>query len=350
MSKFASFHSGTTKEGVHSMEQNLRETLSFYYNIQLQSVEDYGKVRKIIAREGIFALKETHLTLGQADELTHALLRLYKIGFTNIVPIVTTKFGECVLFIGEKTYYLMPWIEEVTYAEEESKEEKIATQLGIIHRLTVKTEPVIEEETDYFVQQLQRQWEACQLNLIRYTDEFEQKTYISPFELTFLTSAYLLDRMAELAQQFLQKWYDLCLEKKKFRTVLCHGKMDRTHALFSSVSKPLLINFERVCVSTPARDLAYFYKNSIPYTYWTSDEMERWLFRYERHLPLLEDEKFLLCAFLNIPEKIDAIVGKYVQEKEIASEIASVQLLKKELLTMRQVRQFTEQLIEMEQT
>jgi spore coat protein YsxE len=321
------------------------DSILFYYDLYPQSIEDCGKIKKVTTSRGVFALKETTITRHQADEFIHALRKLTKLGFTQAVPILPTKFGEYTLSTGTHTYYLMPWIEANEYTSRDSQEQKLASQLGTIHRLTVKTQPFLKENVDESYQQLLRRWEMRRLTLNRFADEAERKTYMSPFELTFLTHAYMLDQMAEAAKNHLEKWYELCLDKEKYRTVLCHGRVNRSHAFFTHDNEPLLLNFERACIDTPARDIASFCRYSFRHAYWIEEEVLKWFMNYERHLPLLEEEKHLICSYLNFPEPIAFAVDAYISSKGTLREFEHVQRLEKRLTSMRRVQRLTQKLI-----
>ncbi|ARK31614.1 spore coat protein YsxE [Halalkalibacter krulwichiae] len=323
------------------------DSVLFYYDLYPQAIEDFGKVKKVTTNHGTFALKETTMTPAQADGFIHALRKLTKLGYTHAVPVYPTKYGEYTLFNGTHTYYLMPWMEPLEYTARESQEQKLASQLGIIHRLTVKTQPFVKENVDESYQQLLRRWEMRRLELNRFADEAERKTYMSPFELTFLTHAHMLDQMAEAAKGHLQKWYETCLEKEKYRTVLCHGRMNRSHAFFNRENEPYLINFERSSIDTPSRDIASFCRYSFRHAFWVEEEILQWFYQYERHLPLLEEEKHLLCAYLNFPEPIAFAVDAYLANKG-QREFEHVQRLEKRLTSMRRVQRLTQKLIVIE--
>ncbi|MET3507131.1 spore coat protein YsxE [Halalkalibacter oceani] len=330
-------------------EPALYASVLFYYDLYPQQVEDLGKIKRISTNRGEFALKETTMSTHQADEFIHALRKLTKLGYKQAVPILPTKYGEYTVATGSHTYYLMPWFETIEYTARESREEKLADQLGVIHRLTVKTEAFQKEQVEQSVQQLVQRWEMRRLELQRFADQAENKTYMSPFELTFLTHAFMLDQMAEAATEHLQKWYELCLEKEKYRTVLCHGRLQRSHALFSPDNEALLLNFERASIDTPARDLASFCRYSFPNAYWSEEEVQRWFIRYEHHLPLLDEEKHLTCAYLNFPEPVAYSVEAYVSNRSSMSEFEHVRRLEKRLTAMRKVQRLTQKLIVIEQ-
>ncbi|WP_332629253.1 spore coat protein YsxE [Halalkalibacter flavus] len=325
--------------------QSPYDSVLFYYDLYPQSVEDFGKIKKVTTNHGVYALKETTMGKQQADGFIHALRKLTKLGYKKAIPILPTKYGEYTISTGTHTYYLMPWMETNEYTAKESQEQKLASQLGIIHRLTVKTQPFVKENVEEAYQQLLHRWEMRQLELKRFADQAEQKTYMSPFELTFITHAFMLDQMAEAAKGHLKKWYDKCLEKEKYRTVLCHGRVNRSHSFFSPENEPLLLNFERAGIDTPSRDLASFCRYSFKYAYWVEEEVLQWFMNYERHLPLLEEEKHLICAYLNFPEPIAFAVDSYVASKGSMREFEHVQRLEKRLTSMRRVQRLTQKLI-----
>jgi spore coat protein YsxE len=330
---------------MNSEKEQLYRSLLFHYDLYPEQIEEYGKIKKVSTSRGDFALKETTMSRVEADEFIQVMRRLGKLGYKQAVPILPTKYGEYSITTHAHSYYVMPWIEPVDYLELESQEEKMASQLGVIHRLTVKVQPFQKEQVEQSFQQLLIQWERTQLELTRFADQAERKTYMSPFELTFLTHAHMLDQMAEAAKTHLKAWYDSCIEKEKYRSVLCHGRLSRKHALFNAEQEPLLLNFERAGLDTPARDLATFCRLSFPYAYWSEEEVLRWFMRYEHHLPLLDEEKQLICGYLNFPDPIAYAVDSYVNKRKSLSELQHVQRLEKRLMAMRKVQRLTQKLI-----
>ncbi|WP_088103721.1 spore coat protein YsxE [Halalkalibacter urbisdiaboli] len=328
--------------------EQLYRSLLFYYDLYLERVEDYGKIKKVSTNRGEYALKESTMSPVQADEFIQALRKLTKMGYKQAVPILPTKYGEYTITTQSHTYYLMPWVEQFDYLGRESQEEKLANQLGIIHRMTVNVQPFSKDQVEQSYQQLLLQWERKQLELNRFADQAERKTYMSPFELTFLTHSHMLQQMAESAKNHLQAWYNTCVDKEKYRSVLCHGKLSRKHAVFTGEHEPLILNFERACLDTPARDIASFCRLSFPYAYWSEEEVLRWFMRYESHLPLLNEEKQLLCGYLNFPDPVVFAVESYVNNRKTMSELQHVQRLEKRLMTLRRVQRLTQKLIAQE--
>ncbi|TSB46254.1 spore coat protein YsxE [Alkalicoccobacillus porphyridii] len=328
--------------GHHSLESVL-----FHYDLIPDQIEEVGngKVLKLTTPRGIFALKQTQIAHNQVDELIHAMHRLVKLGYKQAVPILPTKYGEYIVTMGKTSYYLMPWIQSPEYTARESREEKLIDQMGVIHRITVKTQELSLEQLEQSYRQLLTKWESKQLELIHFADQAEQKIYMSPFELTYLTHIHSLDQMAEAAKMYLNEWYEAAKEKGKYRSVLNHGRLSRSHALFTADNEPFLINFERVSLDTPARDLATFCRQSFPHAQWSEDEVVKWFSRYEHHLPLLDEEKQLLSSYLIFPEPIVFAVDFYRKKENQWSELAHVQRLEKRILSMRKAQRLTGRLL-----
>ncbi len=162
--------------------------LMYYYDLQPTAVEKQGKLFRVETDRGVFALKESAMDRVRADEFVHAMRKLAKLQFKQFVPIIPTKFGEYTLFVGEKSYYLMPWIEPSHYSSRTSIEEVLSDYMGIIHRLTVKTQPASKEKLDESCERLLSRWEMHSLELSRFADQAELSTYLSPFELTFFNT------------------------------------------------------------------------------------------------------------------------------------------------------------------
>ncbi|GAF13378.1 CotS-related protein [Bacillus sp. JCM 19046] len=322
------------------------EALMYYYDLQPTAAEKQGKLFRVETDRGVFALKESAMDRVRADEFVHAMRKLAKLQFKQFVPIIPTKFGEYTLFVGEKSYYLMPWIEPSHYSSRTSIEEVLSDYMGIIHRLTVKTQPASKEKLDESCERLLSRWEMHSLELSRFADQAELSTYLSPFELTFLTHYRMYEQLANQATEYLESWYKETLEKGSYRSVLSHGQLSRKHAL-TTEKEVFITNFEQASLDTPARDIASFCRRSFPYTLWNEDEVLRWFARYEQHLPLLKTERYLISAYLVFPEPIYYAVMDY---RNGGSEFEHVQKLEKRIIAMRKVQRLIAKIAPQEET
>ncbi len=312
----------------------------FQYDLYPEKIEQFGKVKKIVSPRGTFALKETTMTQDQANWFCHCVQRIQKLNFKQIVPLVATKYGDLTLTRGNKTYYVQPWFEEDFQYPEEKKEKILFKQMGKLHGLTVKHQEFSKETIETSAQDLISRWEKRRLDMEYFAEEAERKTYMSPFELTFLTHYSRLDMLANTATKLLREWQDQCLEKKSFRAVLCHGKLDRSHIFYHPNGYGYLFNFEKAVLDTPARDLAISFRKSFQYTLWNEDQGAEWLETYQQFLLLEEEEKKLFASYLIYPEPIFHCLDLYRNRDGSITELQYVQLLEKRIITMTRVNHF----------
>lgn len=327
-----------TKEGGNLMSRNQYETILFYYDIYPMKIEDYGKIKKIDAYGTSFALKETELLDTDIDRFIHSIRKLERKGYQGHVPIIPTKYGEYVVRIGPKVYYLMPWVENRPISRDITIEELMSDQLGIIHRLTIESVPLTPQYREKAYLSLLKRWEERQKIIEQFADIAEGNTYMSPFQLTFFTNYYYLKSLIEEAKKHLERWYEICEKKETTRRVLCHSRLSRQHVLLGEQNQPYLINFEKSTFDTPARDLALFFRHAFRYNLWDEEALGRWIAAYMRHNELLEEEKELLLAYLFFPEPVVAIVASYMNDPNRFTEIEYVQRFERRMMVMRKVQ------------
>lgn len=316
------------------MERHIEERIAHDYRLKIDKVERNKKVMKLTTNRGEYALKETILQDKEDERFIHMLRRLERIGYHKLVPILPNKYGEYTLNLGDKIYYLMPWIEDERYEGRETKEEKIISEMGVIHRLTVQKDPFKKELFEKSTKQLLKRWDMKRLEIERFADEAERKVYPSPFELTFLTNAHFFITSCEQAQEHIEKWHDACIEAETFRTVLCHGHLSRQHVHFTREGKPIIFNFERAHYDTPSRDLALFCRSAFHYSLWDDEEMLRWFAIYDYHLPLYDEELQLMFAYLSFPEPIYSAMQQYKRKPQKSSELEHVARLERRVLML----------------
>ena len=318
----------------------------YHYDLFPNKIEDFGKVKKIYTNRGEFALKQSNMNREQAEWLVHVARRLMKLGYRNCVPLLPTKYGEYTLTTNNETFYLMPWIYESEDTREEILERALVKQMGTIHRLTVKAQPYSKETINESYSSLQKRWDLRRLDLEKFAVQAEKKTYMSPYELTFLSHYHHLSTMMDDANDYLKNWYDATMEKEKYRSVLCHGRLSRRHVLLHESGELLLFNFERSTLDCPARDLATFYRHSFPHALWDDEEILNWYAIYEKELSLYSEEKQLLCGYLNYPEAIIHSVYSYIKKPAHLTELQHVKRLEKRLIAMRKASRFTKKIID----
>ncbi|MDR7073667.1 spore coat protein YsxE [Fictibacillus barbaricus] len=323
-----------------------RETLNygpvlFHYDLFPEKLERHGRVMKVITKRGTFALKEAEMSEDERNWFTHVIQRLSEIGFHQVVPLYPTKFGDYTVQLGSKTYYLMPWFASDD-RNEKGKEEILLDQIGRIHALTLKEQDFSNEVVEHSYQFLMNRWENRQFEMERFTEEAEQKTYMSPFELTYLSHFHQIMRMTEEAKRRLKDWYDTCQREKRYRSVLCHGKVSRNHLIFNPTGEGHLLNFEKAVLDTPVRDLAVYFRRAVHQREWSKEHGKQLLDIYEKHVPLLNEERGLFISYLSYPEPVFNAVDLYYHKRNQLSQIELVHRLEKRIRAMKNIRDFCE--------
>jgi spore coat protein YsxE len=316
----------------------------FQYDLRPKNVQLYGKVLKVETDYGVYALKKTTMNKEQTDWFIHVIRRLDRIGFPFFVPVLPTKYGDYSVFDGNYTYYLMPWQEDHrNFRHQVQPEETMVEEIAKLHSLTERTQDYGEESLNESFRLLKERWDLRKLEVEKYIDEIEKNIYYSPFELTLLTHFERTKQLADQAEWHLEQWLEISKEKKKYRSVLCHGKLNRSHACFDEYGTAYFINFEKAVLDTPARDLAILFRHYFQSRPWDEQEGQHWLNIYEKHFTFFDEERHLLMSYLLFPENIFQMIDHYRYPERSKPEIQMVMKLERRLLTMNRVHRFVNQ-------
>ncbi|WP_349408043.1 spore coat protein YsxE [Pseudalkalibacillus sp. SCS-8] len=315
----------------------------YYYDLYPEKIESYGKVQKITTKRGTFALKETSMDLEQMNWFLHCMERLHELKYDHVIPITPTKYGDPYVLVNNRIYYVTKWYEHDSQSSL-LYEDFIIDELGKLHVNTVKAQTFSEEVVKDSYSGLVRRFEHRQLEMERFTEVAERQTYISPFELRYLSRFHKLMRIAEEAKQKVHDWYRSCEENKRYRSVLCHGRPFRGHVVQDQFGEGHFINFEKAILDTPVRDLAYFFRTAAQYPEWSEQNAIGWLNRYETHLPLLPEEKLLLASYLKFPEPVFATIQTYQGSPDL-SQLELVRKLDRKLKVMAALDRFTDRFL-----
>ncbi len=315
----------------------------YYYDLFPEKIESYGRVQRITTKRGTFALKETTMNKEQMDWFLHCMDRLNELGYDHVVPLTLTKYGDPYVIAKNRYFYVTRWYESDSRSSF-PYEDFIIDELGKLHANTVKAQSFSEDVIKDSFNGLSRRFEQRQLEMERFTELAERQTYISPFELRYLSQFHKMMRIAEEAKQKVSEWYKGCEEHKRYRSALCHGRPFRGHVVQDGLGEGSFINFERAILDTPVRDLAYFFRTAAQYPEWSEQRAIEWLDRYESHLPLLPEEKVLLASYLKFPEPVFSTIQLYQGSSDI-SQLELVRKLDRKLNVMKSLDRFTDQFL-----
>lgn len=323
------------------MDQKPIGSVLFQYDLFPEKIETHGKVKKVYTSRGNFALKESTMKVAEQEWFVHIHERLERIGFHYVIPIISTKYGDKLVRFADQVYYLMPWYEDHTeFRYSVDQEEVIIEALAKLHGLTEKSQDYSEEVLQESYDALKKRWGFRKLEMERYAEQVEGNVYLSPFELTFLTHFQRSLHLADVAEKHLSTWFEKVKEKKSFRSVLCHGRPSRKHALFDKYGTAYFINFEKATLDTPVRDLALLFRHYFQAKPWDDLVGRHWLQLYERHFALFDEEKHLFVSYLAFPENIYQSVDAYNKKDSTKTEAQSVVMLERKILTMNRILRF----------
>ncbi|WP_102345379.1 spore coat protein YsxE [Bacillus sp. Marseille-P3661] len=312
------------------------------YQIDPHYVEDYGKIKKVFANQGTFALKQTKLTDEQRYYFNNTFKVLNEKGYRQVVPIYPTKQGELLLNRNGYDYYLMPWIESARSSIGEIHED-LLKEIARIHTLTTIKEKIKQEHIQNFYEKSKYEIEKRKLDYEKFIDRCEQHVYMSPFELLYCTYFIQLMNMEEGALRQLEDWYELAKEKKTDRFVICHGNLAPSHVLYDENGQSYLTNFERTYSASPIYDLLTFFRkmfNSFPQPLSNAHNL---YFHYNRFHKLTEDEQQLLFYYLSSTKKVHKHIVRY-QSSPTKSEQAQVVALQRAIWQVQMGSSFVYQL------
>lgn len=321
------------------MSGNLGPILN-QYRLSPTRVESYGKLKKVYTDKGIYALKETNMSVDERASFVHVLERFHHLGFDRYAAPYATKQREPIIVHGEKTYYLMPWLNEEEFGIL-SKEERLIETGAILHTLTEKEQLYDNDVIEHSFHSLNDRWMNRISRIETFAKKAEEQIYFSPFELSFLSHFSSAMKGSEKAGYRLKKWFDKAKEEKRYRVVLCHGKFTVHHLINGD-----LVNFEKSVLDSPVRDLAMMYRSSLMNDYSDRDEPIDWLKTYEEKFPLRKEEKMLLASYLSFPEPICQSVREYINQIRREEELVQVEKLEHRVVGMRNCQQLADQIMD----
>ncbi|WP_246940915.1 spore coat protein YsxE [Bacillus pinisoli] len=311
------------------------------YGIKADYVEDRGSIKKVYSQHGTLAVKKTTLSPTELQQYERTLKFLHYKGYGMAVPVYRTTAGSYFVFDQQQSaYYVMPWLSANQEEERNDHAFKLFKQLGELHAKTSKDEQVSEEEIEKLVETEKDKWKKRKINLERYVEQCEEKTYMSPFELYFCTYYHELTRASDFASRKLDEWHEQMKEKKNYRTAFTHGKPSFQHYLYNVEGNGYLINFERAKRTPAIYDLLYFFYRSCKTFPFQNDDRFQWFQAYQKQYPLREDELTLFMAQLAYPESLYKAVQEYRKNKKGKSEREHVQHLQRAYWQMKNIEYF----------
>lgn len=206
-------------------------------------------------------------------------------------------------------YEIYPYIDEINLTDEE-KAIDIIYLISILHSRTTFYKNVELDTIKAIYEDINNKL----IYLTNYYDNLrmviEDSPYPSPSGYLLLRNISVIFISIDNSKRFIDKWYNTIKDKKNFRVVTIHNRLELDHLLKSNDT--FLISWNKSCRASPIYDLLSLYKN-------TYDKVEfSILFEmYNSKIPLSQEEIYLLFSLLLVPSKIDLSNREVINTKEV---------------------------------
>ncbi len=263
------------------------------YNIKPIGYEKNGKIIIIKTTNNSFVYKEGKLNNQIFDYLKSRNYEYFPHFLNNI----------------NEEYQLTQYIDSLSIPDEQ----KIIDLIKTVALLHSKTTHYKEIDLDYY----EKIYEDLNNNInylyTYYTDIItiiESKVYMSPSQYLFARNISIIYKTLNQNKEKLDNWYNHIKEKTKERRVIIHNNLALSHFIISD--KPYLTSWDKAKIASPVFDLYKLYLNHA-----LDFDFETIIKTYEKHYPLLEDEKELFYILITQPILIDFKLPEYQNCKKI---------------------------------
>lgn len=296
------------------------------YGLTPHFIESYGRVMRVYADKGVFALKK--ISPKQGIDFFRYIQQLFQNGFHRVVPIYPTLDGRYALFHDQSLYYLMPWLANEVKEGLNERHHQMFRELARLHTLSVREVPINKENKEKHYEQTIHEWEKEREFVEGYIEHCERKWYMSPFELLFCLYYHDITQAMQFSTNKFKEWYEKTKNDDKARTVVTHGNISTEHFLYDDKGHGYFLNFEKSRQGSPMHDLLPFLSRTLSTFPKRSEECVDWLYTYFKYFPLKEEELSLLLSYFAYPASLIRHVEEYYKSR-VKNERKAVQQLQR---------------------
>ncbi len=200
------------------------------------------------------------------------------------------------------------------------KEQKMLDLIHLVALLHSKTTHYKEIDEEYYEEIYDDISGNIEYLYGYYTDIItliESKVYMSPSEYLLARNINKVYFMIDKCSERLEEWHALVKEKKKQRNVVLHNNLSLDH--FIRNDRSYLISWDKAKIGNPVFDIYKLYKrHALEFDF--SDILRE----YEKHYPLLREEKELFDVLVIMPDVITLNNNEYENCKEVNCFIDSL--------------------------
>ncbi len=247
-------------------------------NCDIKKYSFFNNVKYIETDIGNFIIKKT-----DDNEL---FINLSRNGFDNYIDY---KYAV-------DDYKLYPHIDNFEIEDDERGLDVIYLMSKLHNKTSYFKEVSLDEIKDmyekkkYLIKELNDYYEYLRFII-------EEKQYLTPTEMYLLPNLSIIFISLDLANKYLEEWYEIMQNKKRIRISLIHNNLDLSHIIEND--KPYLISWEHHKYDLPIYDFLHFYKEEF-------DKLDfiDLLNIYKNNVNASKEELFLLYVEMLMPQKL----------------------------------------------
>lgn len=307
----------------------IKRILYFYQIVPYSINKITDRVMQVDDGHHQYALKKSDLTIDTVHEWEFVYHQAHHLYLPDILPVIMTTERKLYVEFDGHIYYLSPWIDYKEY-----RLSLLFNAIGHIHAKTKRTYYLDQEKE---LAQVFKQYKAqCQKNeqqWYEYIDLFEQKKYMSPFELQVCTHFREMTIVYRVLYERIDGFLELMKDEEKWRYSLCHGHLKRSHFLYDH--QGYLINWEHALLEHPIIDLSRFFKHEMIDYQVEPETLINEFSAYMDENKLEVSELYLLIIYLLDPAHYMHLIKQYVDRPKHDAMINQVMELEQ---TFRQLQ------------
>ena len=268
------------------------------YEIRPNRYEKKGKVWVVDADSRKYVLKKN-------NHLNPMILEYLKTRSFDYYPIILSDI--------EDEYCLTPYLEDSMIPREQKMLDMIDL-VALLHNKTTHFKEITEDDYKEIYEDV--------VNNIAYLTSYyqdiitiiESKVYMSPSQYMLARNISKLFAALSYCQYEIEEWYKLVKEKRKQRFVVLHNHLELDHFIRNDHS--YLISWDKAKIGIPVFDIFKLYKkHALEFDFGSI------MNRYEKHYPLLEEERKLFFILIALPDIITFDQDEYEMCKMINDKI-----------------------------
>lgn len=141
-------------------------------------------------------------------------------------------------------------------------------------------------------------------------DLIEIEVYMSPANYLLIRNMSMIYLALKKARSYIEKWYSIIKDKKRFRYAFIHGNLEENHLIEND--DLYFISWDKARIDLPVYDIEIFYRKS-----YMDISLNEIMEIYSSKYSLEKEEKYFLYAVTLMPEKLDLEKDEYSKIKQV---------------------------------